>query len=137
MGRSLHLVSAAIIASGLFAGPAAAAPPANRTIGYVITDAVWGVYQSPEGKEECPQGINKDGPREAFKSLFNNEGSVEKTELARESAVWFPENHEDRVPFLEATGAKSIGLNLDGKVGPRDFTSPDGATKGVDNQLFR
>ena len=125
------------IAAGLAGAQAHAADALqNRTIGFVITDATWAVYQSPDGKEECPQGTNQEGPREAFKSLFNNQGSVEQTELVRESAVWFPKEREDQVPFREATGTKAVGLNLDGKQGPKDFVSPDGL-KGVDNQLFR
>ena len=39
--------------------------------------------------------------------------------------------------FVQSHGGKvSYGMNLDGKVGPRDFTSPDGET-GIDNQLYR
>jgi hypothetical protein len=121
----------------LFSAPALAASALhNRTLGFVITDATWAVYQSPDGKEECPNGTNQAGPREAFKSLFNNEGTVEGTELNRESTVWFPKEREDKVPYIEATGTKAIGLNLDGRIGARDFTSPEGI-KGVDNQLFR
>ncbi len=33
-------------------------------------------------------------------------------------------------------GKKSYGLNLDGKVSPNDFTSPDG-TPGIDNEVYR
>ena len=33
-------------------------------------------------------------------------------------------------------GKISYGLNLDGRIGPNDFTSPEGE-KGVDNNMFR
>jgi hypothetical protein len=116
---------------------------ANRTIGYVLTNKYWAVYQTPDGKAECPQGLN-DGPREQFKALFPNDGktrTLAETQLARESDVWFPADQEPStakgpLPYKFATGKTAIGLNLDGKIGPNDFTSPDGEP-GIDNQLFR
>ena len=129
-------------AGALMSGAAMAADPAlpatvkNGTIGYVITEAHWGVYQSPGGKEECPDGINKMGPREQFSAQFPNGGTLADTALKREGQSWFPQDYEDKFPFKEAKGTIAIGMNLDGKVGPNDFTSPDGV-KGVDNQLFR
>jgi hypothetical protein len=45
----------------------------------------------------------------------------------------FPELGKGHVPY---DGKISTGMNLDGKVGLRSFTSPDGE-KGVDNQLWR
>jgi hypothetical protein len=143
---SLSLLSRAAAALALsagfgLAGMASAADVApvglkNRTIAYVVTDARWEMYQTPEGKTECPQGINKFGPRETFKSLFPEGGTVADTHLVRESANWFPQGKEDTVPYYEAVGGVSYGMNLDGKVGPNDFTSPTGE-KGVDNQLYR
>ena len=119
-----------------FAADAPTSALANRSIAYVVTDARWGIYQSSDGKEECPEGTNSYGPRETFKTLFPEGGTVADTELVRESAAWFPQGKEDRVPYYEAKGKIAIGMNLDGKVGPNDFTSPDGE-KGVDNQLYR
>jgi hypothetical protein len=137
MSQRIVRIGLLAAAAGFFGVSAQAADALqNRTIGFVITDATWAIYQSPDGKEECPQGTNQNGPREAFKSLFNNQGSVAQTELLRESTVWFPKEREDQVPFLEATGSKAIGLNLDGKIGAHDFVSPEGV-RGVDNQLFR
>lgn len=129
-------------AGALYAGGASAAainapaPLTNGTIGYVITEAHWGVYQSAEGKEECPDGINKMGPREQFSAEFPNGGRLVDTALKRESASWFPQDYQEKFPFKEAKGKIALGLNLDGKVGPNDFTSPEGE-KGIDNQLFR
>ena len=125
----------------LSAGAAAAADNAvikNRTIGYAMSEVYWAMYQTKDAKAECPEGFN-DGPREQFKVLFPEDGTkrtVVDTQLARERAQWFPTLTKERFPFHEATGKTAIGLNLDGKVGPNDFTSPDGE-KGIDNQLWR
>ena len=116
--------------------PAAPATVKNGTIGYVVTEAYWAVYQSPDGKEECPDGINKLGPREQFKADYPDGGTLVDTALKRESESWFPQEYKEHFPFHEAAGKIAIGLNLDGKVGPNDFTSPDGE-KGIDNQLYR
>ncbi|NMT19476.1 hypothetical protein HKA99_34545, partial [Vibrio parahaemolyticus] len=40
----------------------------NGTIGFVLTSSAWGLYQTPDGKAECPEGFN-EGPREQFKAL--------------------------------------------------------------------
>lgn len=140
-----HLFKAtfgAAIALGVGAGPLLAqdTPPSglrDRSIAYAVAGGHWGLYQSPDGKAECPQGINEVGPREAFTALFPNLGPVGETQMARESAVQFPMDREEQYPFREAGGRIGIGLNLDGKVDANDFTSPDGAVKGIDNQLFR
>ena len=82
------------------------------TIGYVVTDAHWGGFQSPEGKEECPNGINKMGPREQFKADHPDGGTLAETALKREGESWFPQNYKEKFPFNEATGKTAIGLNL-------------------------
>lgn len=121
--------------------PAAAAesasPIQNRSIGYVLTDEHWAIYQTPDGKAECPHGMN-DGPREQYKVLFPDNGKKRtfvETAMARESDVWFPAA-SDPFPYYEAQGKTSYGLNLDGKVGAADFTGPDGE-KGIDNNMYR
>jgi hypothetical protein len=132
-----------LVALGLCAASTARAADAvpvlqNRSIAYVLTDWHWAIYQTPDGKVECPQGLN-DGPREQFKALFPDDGTQRTyvdTAMARESEVWFPGTYEDHFPFHEAQGKIAYGLNLDGKVGPNDFTSPDGQP-GIDNQLYR
>jgi hypothetical protein len=115
-------------------------PPVVRDgkIGYVLTSRYWAVRESPNGKVECPNGFN-DGPREQFKQLFPDDGkkrTLLETQLMREGRQWFPDMSEEPFTFKEAGGPVSYGMNLDGKVGPEDFTDPDGV-KGVDNQLFR
>ncbi len=116
----------------------------DRTIGYVLTNKAWAVYQTPSGTAECPNGMN-DGPREQFKVLFPEDGTkrtMMETHFAREADTWFPADTETvgpngkPLPYLEPVGKTAIGLNLDGKTGPKDFTSPTGEA-GIDNQLYR
>jgi hypothetical protein len=115
----------------------------NRTIGYVLTNKAWAVYQTPDGKTECPNGFN-DGPREQFAKLFPNDGkkrTLLETQLAREADTWFPAANEEStdkgvLPYYEVAGKIGPGLNLDGKVGPNDFTDPHGE-RGIDNELYR
>ncbi len=111
----------------------------DRSIAYAVSGGHWGIYQTGDGKAECPDGLNDVGPRETFKMLFPDDGtkrSVVDTQLAREAAIWAPEDKEYKFPYHLAGGKVGLGLNLDGKVGPNDFTTPDGE-KGIDNQLFR
>ncbi|HEY4370191.1 MAG TPA: hypothetical protein VGN07_23370 [Steroidobacteraceae bacterium] len=117
--------------------PAAKFVPKDGKIGYVMTDLYWAIYQTPDAKSECPKGFN-DGPREQYAVLFpgSKKRTVVDTQLKLETETWLPTPDADSFPFHEATGAYSYGLNLDGKVGPHDFTSPDGE-KGIDNQLYR
>jgi hypothetical protein len=129
----------------LLAGTAMSAPAAaettdivglkNGTIGFVLTSSAWGLHQTPDGKAECPDGYN-EGPREQFKALFPNGGTVEGTQLERESASRYPMDKEDNFVYREVKGQVSQGMNLDGKVDANDFTSQAGE-KGIDNQLYR
>jgi len=132
--------SAAMPAHAASAGAEGPKVLQNRSIGYLLTDFFWAVYETPEAKQECPEGLNQWGPREQFKALYPDDGTprtVKDTWLAREVAGWFPKPNEvDKFPFHEATGPISYGFNLDGKIGPNDFTSPEGE-KGIDNQLYR
>jgi hypothetical protein len=125
-------------AGGAAADDAAAAVLKDRAIGYAMTMRHWAIYQTPEGKVECPQGFNT-GPREQFKLLFPDDGTkrtILETQLSRESEVWHPNTTEEPYPFHEVSGKIAMGLDLDGKVGANDFVSPDG-DGGIDNQLYR
>lgn len=106
-------------------------------IAYVMTDLFWSVYQSDDGREECPRGFN-DGPREQFEKLYPNYAqlSVEETQLKQEIQTWHPTTDPDGFEFLEVEGELSWGMNLDGLAGPEDFQHPDG-TPGIDNQVYR
>jgi len=113
-------------------------PLKNRTIAYVLTERYWAVYENKDTKADCPDGMN-DGPREQFKKLFPDDGkqrTVMETQLAREGYQWHPTTSPETFPFHEEQSKVSYGLNLDGKVGPHDFVSPDGE-QGIDNQLYR
>jgi hypothetical protein len=110
------------------------APPDGK-IAYVTTDMYWAVYQTPNGKAECPDGLGDYGPREVFSKLYPKGGTEVQTHLAREALKFFPEDTKDKFPIPLAVGPTALGLNLDGKVGPKDFTSPSGE-KGIDNALY-
>jgi len=141
MKTSVAFFAAAALAVPLCAAHAEGVK--DRASGYVLTNKAWAVYQTPDGKAECPNGFN-DGPREQFAKLFPNDGkkrTLLETQLAREADTWFPNENESAtdkgvLPYFEATGKTAIGLNLDGKVGPRDFTGPHGE-QGIDNELYR
>jgi len=108
------------------------------TIAYALTSLRWATYLTPDAAVDCPNGVN-DGPREQFSALFPEDGhgrALADTQLKREVQNWFPTTAPDYFPFREPGGTRAIGLNLDGKVGPNDFTSPEGEP-GIDNQLYR
>ena len=137
----MKVFGAAVLMSGFGAATAMAAEGAasalqNRSIGYVMTSELKAIYDTPDGKKECPNGLN-DGPREQFKTLFPDDGkkrSLVETQLAREGEVWWPHTTPEQIPFKLAVGKTAFGLNLDGKVGANDFTSPEGE-KGIDDNL--
>jgi hypothetical protein len=110
----------------------------NHAIGYALSDMYWAMYQTENGKAECPNGLN-DGPREQFTAQFpasSTPRSLMDTQLARESVIWHPNGAPEPLPFKHAAGKTALGINLDGKIGPNDFTGPDGST-GIDNELWR
>ncbi|HEY6455430.1 MAG TPA: hypothetical protein VIY90_09150 [Steroidobacteraceae bacterium] len=141
---------ALVVTSGptvtLAEGPSSTPPP-SATQGYVLTGFKWAVYQTPDAKTECPNGLNA-GPRDQIKGQFPNAVagktapgglSLEEIFIKREAANFWPQLADktlDPLPWKDATGPVSYGLDLDGKVGRNDFTSPDGE-RGIDNQLFR
>ena len=154
-GRSLTLITSVLAAvlgvSGASAANEndAASSVRNRTIGYVLTNDHWAIYttatastdalarKDSDGKSECPQGFNL-GPREQYDALFpkGTKRTVADTELQREGAIWFPSLEPDHFVFKEAVGKVAEGLNLDGKVGPNDYVSPEGE-RGIKNQFNR
>ncbi len=107
----------------------------DRTIGFALNSARWSLYQTENGKIECPDGFN-EGPRDQFKALYPEGGPVVDTQLERESASRYPLDYEDNFPYRRAVGEVSLGLDLDGQADADDFKAEDGRT-GVDNQLFR
>ena len=141
LGRAVSRgMCAAVALTAISAMPASAeetqiAGLKNRTIGFALVGARWGIHQTPEGKQECPDGFN-EGPREQFKALYPSGGTVEGTQLERESASRYPLDKEDNFTYREVKGSTAIGLNLDGKADAGDFVSVDGE-KGIDNELYR
>ncbi len=108
----------------------------DRRIGYVTTELHWTMYQTPNGKAECPKGLSPNGPREIFKTLCPNLGPVAETKLARESIKMYPNDlGGNKFDYITVTGNVANGLNLDGKVDADDFTSPTGE-KGIDNAFY-
>lgn len=145
--KRVLMVSAAVsmFAGGaiLGAGTAAAGTPAKaapaRNLGLALYWAHWSLYQTPGGKDECPTGMNNGSREELLLQFPEKPGKVytfEETALNREAAAWNPDLIKYDLPFKEAQGKIALGMNLDGKVGPNDYTTPDGE-KGIDNQLFR
>ncbi len=90
--------------SSVFAesGPKA---PANHTIGYVLTDLMWALYETPGGKTECPRGLNLLGPREQFEILYpkNKKRTLIDTELSSRRQPGFP-------PLPRRTGSRFTRL---------------------------
>lgn len=106
-------------------------------MGFVLANYFFAMYTTDD-KKECPDGIN-DGPMVQFEQLYPKDGpkrTVVDTELKREGGVWFPSLTPEPFKFKEPVTKVAPGLNLDGKIGPNDFTGPNGET-GVDNQLYR
>ena len=84
---------------------AGAAPPGG-TIAYVLTDLHWAIYESTDGKRECPQGYN-EGNREQFKTLFPEDGRTRTlldTQLRREVDGWYPTTAEEAFTFHGGSG---------------------------------
>jgi len=135
--------TAALLVATLQATPAVSDPATtmylrNGTIAYALTSLRWATYLKPDGRVDCPDGVN-DGPREQFTALFPDNGpprALAETQLRREIQNWFPTTRPDYFPFREPGGNQALGLDLDGKVGPEDFMSLDGKP-GIDNQMYR
>ena len=139
---SVTLAAACAFSAGMAFSSAASADEAlqDGKIGFAMTHKNWAIYQTPDGKAECPNGLN-DGPREQFDKLYprDKKHTYIGTQLEREGEVWVPEKTPEThgLPFFEPQGKIGIGLDLDGKAGPEDFTSPDGKVAGIDNQISR
>lgn len=143
----LRATSCAIILLGFGTSYAQSPPPSSSQLpsvvrdgrfGYVMVRRHWAVYQTGDGRTECPSGFNET-PDERFKRLYLSDGkkyTVVDTLLKREGEQWFPTKQPDSFAFKEAVGNTAYGMNLDGKVKDGDFTSPQGEP-GIDNQLYR
>ena len=128
---------------------AAAAPEAGRTIGLVLTDWRYALYQTP-GLTECPAGL-QPGEVAQFKAqpdplghLHKFGGTTQNRGPNGENANYSPLAIEDPLPFNELKTKVGYGFNLDGttdghatpkSLAHEKFTSPEG--EQVDNQMAR
>ncbi len=114
------------MANAGYAADVAAAPKDGR-IGYALSYLFFAMYQSPDPKSDCPHGYNI-GPRGQFTALFppGKPHTVAESQLSQEIKTWHPDGTPDTFSFYEPVGNKAYGLNLDGKVGPNDYMSPEG-----------
>jgi hypothetical protein len=129
---------------------ATSVPPGGKTIGLVVTDLRYALYQTSDGKEECPAGLQA-GEVAQFKAM---PGAVERMKAfggttqnrgqSGELANYSPLTVDDPLPWNELGTKKGSGLNLDGtpdghataKTCRHDkFTDAQGAQ--VDNQMAR
>jgi hypothetical protein len=123
-------------------------------IGLVLSYFNVAMYETKDGKEECPKGTALGDP-EQFHATFP--GAKEEEALLRKTghrsnrgrdganAFWNPLSLEDPEPHRLVEGKLGFGLNLDGVEDGRatektckheEFVSPTGG-KGIDNQLYR
>lgn len=134
----------ALLLTTLAAASATTAQPylQDGRIGYVLTERHWAIHET-EAREECPQGMNSRGSRDLFAEQYP-EGGEEPTVVESRLKIEGYQYHTntattdiyDSLPFYEAQGNVSYGLNLDGEVSADDFQNPAGE-EGVDNQLYR
>jgi hypothetical protein len=137
-----------LLALAAIAAPLAgsASEPSSTTLGLVLTGIQLALYETPNGKQECPEGFNSS-QRANYLAQFRDEDAREAQQARYgygygnrgpngENVFYTPTIVEDPLPFREIQGSTALGVNLDGKVGPNDFTSPSGE-KGIDNQLYR
>lgn len=123
--------------------------PNGRTLGFVLSNFSPAMYL---GKDDCPQGL----------ALSLRDAYVASRTPAERARLLRPENADElqkaymvdfvfgadgsntcqnpekypRGPQRMVQGKIARGMNLDGKISPEDFTSPDGES-GVDNALYK
>jgi hypothetical protein len=121
----------------------------NKTIGLVLTDWRYALYQTP-AKEECPDGLQA-GAVEQFKAfpdplnhLREIGGTFETRGPNGENPNFSPLKVSDPLPFKDLKTNVGYGFNLDGTgdghattrtLAHEKFTSPEG--ERVDNQMAR
>jgi len=154
VGGGARAVRTALIALGcaLSAGATATAaaepssgPPPGRTIAMVLSLHRHAIYETAD-RNECPDGLNVGVAAEYFAQY--------PTELARaahevqygygygnrgphgENVLAAPLLVEDPIPFKPSQSKLAPGIDLDDRIGPEDYESPDGR-RGIDNQFNR
>ncbi|MAT51768.1 MAG: hypothetical protein CMK32_11360 [Porticoccaceae bacterium] len=117
----------------------------NGSIGLVISYLNLALYQTPDGKEECPEGFHHT-QNDNFMAQFPTEEARE-TMLKKyiyythrgpngEDVFYHPTVIQDPLPLRDIQGSTGLGIDLDGRVDSDDFNSPTGKT-GIDNQIYR
>jgi hypothetical protein len=145
--RGLGLLTAGL---ALATAPAAFAQGRDGTIGLVVTDIRYALYQTADAKEECPEGLQA-GEVPQFKAMANYRehmerfgGTVQNRGPGGELSNYVPLAVEDPLPFRELRTTVGYGMNLDGTTDGRatantvrheKFTTPGG--EKVDNQMAR
>jgi hypothetical protein len=149
MAAHLSRAATAVIVGALCGAASAQAQPSTTqhgaTIGLLVTHRMYALYETADRKE-CPDGFNTAQIKD-YTAQFPT--PAEKLAHEREYGFFYgnrgphgenvfynPTAAEDSLPFHQVNSTVAIGLNLDGKVGPSDFTSPEGQP-GIDNQLYR
>jgi hypothetical protein len=131
-------------------------------LGFVVESWYTAIYDT-EYMEECPEGIVIGNDEIWFNALSPAEkeaetrgGTLQVLDMPRrqnqylrgpnnEDVCWSPEAVTDP-PMRTVHGRYAYGMNLDGNLDGSatantcahgNFVSPDGAAKGIDNQLYR
>ena len=118
---------------------------AGKTMGLVLGYWNMALYQTEDGKEECPEGFHHtqgDNFRAQFPTDSQRLAMLKKYAYYTnrgpqgENVFYHPTLIVDPLPFRPVHGKTGLGINLDNKISDDDFTSPEGET-GIDNQLYR
>jgi hypothetical protein len=156
LATGLALSGGAAFAAGDLSATDAPAPANQKpgTIGLVLGTWRYALYETPNGKDECPEGFQfkqaqnfaAQFPTDAAKKAHGEQfGYYANRGPHGENVFYFPMSVEDPLPFRAVHGDVGLGLNLDGddtgkggglSLPHGNFKSPDGAA-GVDNQLYR
>ncbi len=119
--------------------------PVGKNVAMVLSLHRHAIFESPEGKE-CPDGRNvahveqymAQFPTELARAAnevrygygYGNRGPNGENVLAKPLSI------EDPIPFKPSQSVLAPGIDLDDRISPEDYESPDGR-KGVDNQFNR
>jgi hypothetical protein len=134
----------------------------GKTRSFAVTSWLTASYETPDGKEECPQGFALDAVQVYLSTLtpaqqkeFVGDADVGlDPRIRRESAArgpngenvcWNPSLVKDP-PLRTMNGPKGFGMNLDGDstgkktantCAHKNLRTPDGKITGIDNQWAR
>jgi hypothetical protein len=159
VGAAMAAAALALMSAAAHGAPIQNASAQNAyaqagTISLVLGSFDFALYQTPNAKQECPQGFQfkqaenyaaQFATPEAKKAQGEKFGYYTNRGPNGENVFYFPTAAKDPLPFRAAQGPTAIGLNLDGDLDGKGtavslphekFTSPDGE-KGIDNQLYR